>query len=67
MFVDDEHKRAVILEQSREQLGYLDSETLVLVGALIAELALAPETRRTLLAELRPIIDAVAKAHATRR
>jgi len=60
-------KHAVILEQSREQLGHLDGEALVLVGALIEELALAPETRKTLLSELRPIIDAVTKAHATRK
>ena len=65
--VDDEHKRAIVLEQSREQLGHLDNEPLVLVGALIEELALAPETRKTLLAELRPLVDAVARAHATRK
>ena|GEM_PF-7025577 len=67
VFVDEAHKHAVILEQSREQLGHLDGEALVLVGALIEELALAPETRKTLLSELRPIIDAVTKAHATRK
>ena len=66
-FADEDHKHSVILEQSREHLAHLDNETLVLIGALIEELALAPETRKTLLVELRPIVDAVAKAHATRR
>ena len=67
VFIDEEHEHAVILEQSREELGRLDNETLVLVGALIEELALAPETRNMLLSELRPIVDAIAKAHATRK
>lgn len=66
-WLDSFHRRAVVLEQSRERLDQLDDETLVLVGALIEELATEPATRDHILASIRPIVDAIGKVHTTRK
>lgn len=52
-----------VLEAARERLGQLDPESLVLVGAIIEELAMEPTRRTELLARLRPIVARIAGAH----
>lgn len=66
-WLDSFHRRAVVLEQSRDRLDRLDDETLVLIGALIEELATEPATRGHILASIRPIVDAIGKVHTTRK
>ncbi len=61
------HRRAAMLEQSREHLDQLDDETLLLVGALIEELATETTTHDQILSALRPIVDAIGKVHTTRK
>jgi hypothetical protein len=57
--------RAKVLEAARERLGQLAPESLVLVGAIIEELAMEPARRAELLARLRPIVARIAGAHRT--
>jgi len=52
-----------VLEAACERLGQLDPESLVLVGAIIEELAMEPARRAELLARLRPIVVRIAGAH----
>lgn len=54
---------ARVLESACERLGQLDPESLVLVGAIIEELAMEPARRAELLARLRPIVARIAGAH----
>ena len=52
-----------VLEAARQRLSQLDAECLVLVGAIIEELAMEPARRDELLARLRPIVARIAGAH----
>jgi hypothetical protein len=47
---------AKVLEAARQRLSQLDAECLVLVGAIIEELAMEPARRDELLERLRPIV-----------
>jgi hypothetical protein len=56
--------RAKLLEATRDRLGELDPEILVLVGAIIEELAMEPSRRDKLLDQLRPIVREIAGNHS---
>jgi len=56
--------RIAVLAATRERLARLDDETLVLVGAIVEDLAMEPARRDHLLADLRPVVDAILKVHA---
>lgn len=59
-------RRRLILTTARARLATLDEAALVLIGAVIEELAMEPERRDSLLAALHPIVDAISRAHAQR-
>jgi hypothetical protein len=56
--------RAKLLEATRDRLGELGPESLVLVGAIIEELAMEPSHRTKLLDQLRPIVREIAGNHS---
>ena len=56
--------RAKLLEATRDRLGELDPESLVLIGAIIEELAMEPSRREKLLDQLRPIVREIAGNHS---
>ncbi|MFT3698833.1 MAG: hypothetical protein QM831_37145 [Kofleriaceae bacterium] len=66
-WLDEAHRRAMVLEQSRERLDHLDDETLILIGALVEELATESATRTLLLDSLRPMVEAITRTHAIRK
>jgi hypothetical protein len=53
-------RRAAVLEAARDRLDKLDDETLVVIGAIIEELAMEPARRDGVLEELRPICGRIA-------
>ena len=59
-------RRRAVLATARARLATLDEAALVLIGAVIEELAMEPERRDSLLAALHPIVDAISRAHAQR-
>ena len=59
-------RRRAILTTARARLATLDEATLVLIGAVIEELAMEPERRDGLLEALHPIVAAISRAHTNR-
>jgi hypothetical protein len=57
--------RTELLAAARDRLGELDAESLVLVGAIIEELAMEPARRGELHARLRPIVREIAGSYST--
>jgi hypothetical protein len=57
-------QRARLLEATRGRLGALDLECLVLVGAIVEQLALEPESRDELGVRLRAIVREIAESRS---